>query len=698
MGSDNKHTSQAGQYYLMEKLAQGGMAEIFKGLSYDTHGLKKTVCIKKILPHIAKNPEFIESLIAEAKIAVKLVHGNIAQTYDLGKVADDYFMVMEFVDGRSLSQINRRCLRKKELFPIPHLLHFISETLGGLSYIHNRTDEHGTPLHIVHRDISPQNIMVSFSGTVKIIDFGIAKMTFRITSTDTGVLKGKFAYMSPEQAYGDSIDHRSDIFSTGVILHELLVGKRLFKAEDSRQTIRNVRKAHVEPPSLLRKDIEEELDRITMKSLTKDRRHRYEDAEHMREDILKLLHHRFPEYRLADAGTFVRELFDDELDQIPEESDAKTPHLIIERSSSALAGDEQFEVTGIVQAPLDMRQFMLLEEEEDDDDDDDGSTNKDHDQLISQQQDEDALTLDENDEEEKENSSNKKKNLNQENTEVQKSPWHFPWKKVAGIALTALSLLMIFGIAPSIQQFRTQQTAIPTETPHRKTQLIIQSIPPDATIFLDNTLMGNSSPITIPNLESKKPIHIRIIKEGYLPFHEDIELTPGEQRTLRARLKIAPPKPTRLEFTTKPSGATLFIDDHKTLHITPATLTDLASQQTYTIGVFLEGYRYWSTTVELKPGDNKSYEIQLERNFGKLIVDSAPQKALILIDGKPSGQTPYEQGQLIPGRIYTIEVWSQGYEKTVEQVKAEPGHTSKLFIVLDKEPTAAEREALQRKK
>ena len=342
----NKKQTTVGQYYLIEKVAQGGMAEIFKGLSYDVHGLKKTVCIKKILPHLAASEEFINSLVHEAKLAVKLVHGNIAQTYDLGKVGDDYFMVMEFVEGKSLSQINRKCVSNSELIPIQHLAYFVSEVLNGLDYMHRRTDEDGNPLNIVHRDISPQNIMVSYSGTVKIIDFGIAKAAFRFEPTDSGILKGKFAYMSPEQALGDSIDQRSDIFSLGVILYEMLTGTRLFKAEDNRETIRNVRRSKVEPPSLIKPDITEELDKIVMRSLAKDKRRRYLFASEMRDDLVKFLHTNFPDFKPSESATFVQNLFKEETSQTKtDESDSKTPHLIIDRSNSALANDSQFETT-----------------------------------------------------------------------------------------------------------------------------------------------------------------------------------------------------------------------------------------------------------------------------------------------------------------------------------------------------------------
>src|SRR3989338_6894103 len=243
-----------GQYYLLEKIAQGGMAEIYKGLAYDLAGIKKIVCIKKILPHISASQEFIDMLIDEAKIAVQLNHGSIAQIHDLGKVNEDYFIVMDFVEGQNLSRLNKRVLRQTEKIPIPLACYIVAEVASGLNYMHRKTDEFGSSLNIIHRDISPQNIMVSYSGTVKIIDFGIAKAASKIGHTELGILKGKFAYMSPEQARGDVLDPRSDIFSLGVILHELLTGKRLFKASDNKETLRNVRRAEVIPPSELNPD------------------------------------------------------------------------------------------------------------------------------------------------------------------------------------------------------------------------------------------------------------------------------------------------------------------------------------------------------------------------------------------------------------------------------------------------------------
>lgn len=324
-----------GQYYLSEKLAQGGMAEIYKGYAVDLHGMRKTVVIKKILPHAATNREFIDMLVAEAKIAVMLSHGNIAQIYDLGKAGDDYFIVMEYVEGWSVSQWQRYCAQRGERLPIPITCHIISEALAGLDYMHTRTDERSQPLGIVHRDVSPQNIMLTRSGTIKIIDFGIAKARTKLETTEVGILKGKFAYMSPEHARGESIDSRSDIFSLGVIMHEMLTGLRLFKAKEARETLRNVRRADVPAPSRSNADVPAALDAIVLKLLARDRHDRYQRASTARTELLRFLSAHYPEFRAGQVADYVTERWREEAVGA-EDDDGKTPFLILDHTQSAI--------------------------------------------------------------------------------------------------------------------------------------------------------------------------------------------------------------------------------------------------------------------------------------------------------------------------------------------------------------------------
>ncbi|MBI2083887.1 MAG: serine/threonine protein kinase [Deltaproteobacteria bacterium] len=316
---------QFGQYQLVEKIAQGGMAEIFRGRARDFEGIEKPVVIKRILPQIAASPEFVEMLIDEAKIAVMLSHGNIAQIYDLGKVADDYFIVMEYVDGKTLSHIMKRLRNLNRRMPVAYALWLCAEIANGLDYMHRKTDDQGNPLHIVHRDISPQNIILSTSGTVKIIDFGIAKAKTKVSTTDSGILKGKFAYMSPEHAEGGKLDHRTDIFSLGVILFELLTGERLFKGKNNRETISRVKKAKVPLPSQLRDKVTKELDRLVLKALAKDREKRYQTALEFHGDLTRYLVTQYPEFSPRELVKYLAQIFPELAQKMSETPIPHTP-------------------------------------------------------------------------------------------------------------------------------------------------------------------------------------------------------------------------------------------------------------------------------------------------------------------------------------------------------------------------------------
>jgi serine/threonine protein kinase len=652
------------QYYLMEKISQGGMAEIFKGLSYDVDGIKKTVCIKKILPHIAASKEFIDSLIDEAKTAVKLVHGNIAQTYDLGKVGEDYFMVMEYVDGKSLSQIHKRCEARGELIPIQFLTYFISEVLSGLDYIHRRTDESGSPLGIVHRDMSPQNIMVSFSGTVKIIDFGIAKSGFRVGATDAGILKGKFAYMSPEQAYGDLIDNRSDIFSVGIMFHEMLSGRRLFKGQDSRETIRNVRRAKVEPPSSARPDVPDELDRIVTKALSKDRRRRYALASEMQSDLVKFLHTTYPDFKPSDAAQFMQDLFKAEMQSSKRmEADARTPYLIIDKTNSALVDDAQFEITGAMKAPVDLSEFMVEGDVGERDDEEFESERRGH---------------------------------GEPEEKTQRKPPMFGLgrmdkKKMRLIQLVSISILIASLAAIGVIKVIKKPTA--PVAGGGLAELMVITNPSDAEVLLDGTVQGKGSPISIRNISAGADHTLLVRKDGFLDHQRTLAFKPGEFTSLSIALTPAAPTAASLELVTRPAGATIFIDDRETLQTTPATIGGMDAGKSYGVGLYLKGYRFWRKDVELKPGENKSFDIELEKDFGSALIDSDPKGALILIDGTPKGQTPTTLDELEPDRVYKVEIWLDGYDPQSKEFKATAGKTEEIRMTLQKTPIVPEEKA-----
>ncbi len=278
-----------GQYILLEKIAVGGMAELFKAKKIGIEGFERLLAIKRILPHLSADEEFISMFIAEAKLVARLNHRNIVQVFDFGKTAENYFITMEYVKGKDLKAILKKCGDRDSRLPVALAAYIAKETATALSYAHGQRDSSGKSLDIIHRDISPQNILISYEGEVKVVDFGIAKASTH-AKTNTGLLKGKLAYMSPEQAWGKPIDSRSDIFSLGVVLYEMLTGQRLFKGDTELNTLEKVRAAQIEIlPSFINADVPPHLEAQTLKALQKEIHDRYQSASELASDLSKTL-------------------------------------------------------------------------------------------------------------------------------------------------------------------------------------------------------------------------------------------------------------------------------------------------------------------------------------------------------------------------------------------------------------------------
>lgn len=262
---------QFGRYALIRRISLGGMAEVFKAKSYTEAGFEKIVALKRLLPNIAENEDFVNMLIQEARIAARLDHPNICRIFELGQVSDAYYLTMEFIYGHDLRQA-LKAMKESDRRIDPYMAAWIgAQVAEALDYAVHATDAEGHALELVHRDISPQNVMIGFDGTVKVIDFGIAKVSRTTIQTAAGVLKGKYAYMSPEHAQQDALDSRSDIWSLGVVLHELLAGRRLFRGGSTADTIDQV--LHAEVPRLT--DTPEELAAIIERMLDRDRDARF---------------------------------------------------------------------------------------------------------------------------------------------------------------------------------------------------------------------------------------------------------------------------------------------------------------------------------------------------------------------------------------------------------------------------------------
>jgi serine/threonine protein kinase len=306
-----------GRYVLMRRLSQGGMGEIFLAKSGEIQGFEKLVIIKKILPHLAEDRDFIKRFIDEAQIAIKLAHGNIAIVYEVGMVEGEYFLAIEYVEGRDLRRTLSRCHENGQRIPPDLCLYVAREVANALAYAHRREDEKGRPINLVHCDISPPNVLLSYEGEVKIIDFGIAKSALRISGTNPNVGFGKFGYMAPEQLIsGGVIDRRTDTYALGVVLYEMLVGERLFlfpEGTDYREVASAVTKGEVPFPSERAPHVSRELDDLVMRALRPDPDERYQNAEEMRDAIQRLLYAMNPSVSADALGRFLQRIFSAEM-------------------------------------------------------------------------------------------------------------------------------------------------------------------------------------------------------------------------------------------------------------------------------------------------------------------------------------------------------------------------------------------------
>jgi serine/threonine protein kinase len=305
-----------GKYEILALLALGGTAEIYLARIGGTAGFEKYVVVKCLHDHLADDPDFVKMFLDEARISATLDHSNIVQTFELGEYQNRYYMVMEFLAGLSLAMVVRRAGERLPggMLPVPLVLNIAAQACAGLHYAHERT-QGGKPLNLVHRDISPQNLVISFEGIVKVVDFGIARAEYRETKTKAGTIKGKFAYMSPEQCVANAVDRRTDVFALGVIVHELLTGRRLFKRNSPYETYQAVLECAVEPPSRLNNELDPALDAIVMKSIAKDKEHRYASAEAFGDALLGYLHHRGKGSGAGDLGRFFEAHFNQEIEE-----------------------------------------------------------------------------------------------------------------------------------------------------------------------------------------------------------------------------------------------------------------------------------------------------------------------------------------------------------------------------------------------
>ncbi len=280
-----------GKYLLTHRLNQGGMAEVYLAKAFGFEGADQILAVKCIRPELTADPSFVSMFVDEAKLSVILSHQNIARTFELGKLGERYFIVMEHVFGRDLRAIVDRLAGRGARLEEELALHIVAQVCEGLDYAHRKAGPTGEPLGIVHRDVSPQNVLVSFDGEVKLIDFGIAKAMRTGSASHSRVLRGKYGYMAPEHVRGEVLDARSDVFAVGALLFELLTAQRLFTGGSEHAILDKVRNAEILPPTMLAPQISADAEAVVLRALAFDPGERYQSASDMRDAVVQILVH-----------------------------------------------------------------------------------------------------------------------------------------------------------------------------------------------------------------------------------------------------------------------------------------------------------------------------------------------------------------------------------------------------------------------
>ena len=345
------------KYRVVKRLESGGMAEVFIGEAFRVQGFKKRVAIKRVLPHLAQNDAFIGMFLDEARLGARMNHGNIVSVIDIGAADNTYFIVMEYVDGANLKTVMESFRRRGQRFPLKEAIYMGMEACRALSYAHELIDEDGVPLGIVHRDVSPPNILISRRGETKMMDFGLAKATTQLEKTDPGVVKGKFSYLSPEAALGREVDARADLFALGIVLWEMLSGRRLFLGESDFETVKLVQAADVPSLSRINPAVDEEFEAIIGRALARDRDERFHSAREMGDALADYLFRHRLKVTSYDISALVKEVIES---RRPTASSTRD-HSIIDR----LIQEELLRFTSLdeMQEPMDPGRVSLSPED-----------------------------------------------------------------------------------------------------------------------------------------------------------------------------------------------------------------------------------------------------------------------------------------------------------------------------------------------
>ncbi len=638
-----------GKYVLLDRISVGGMAEVFRARQTGVEGFAKTVAIKRILPTIAKDEDFIEMFIDEAKLAVHMAHANVAQVFDLGNVNGQYFIAMEYVAGADLRTVWDRARRRNRLLPIAMSTYIMQKVCEGLDYAHRKKDDVGQDIGLVHRDVSPQNVLVSFEGEVKVVDFGIAKASATVSKTQAGILKGKFGYMSPEQVRGRDLDHRSDIFACGIVLWELLVGDRLFLGETDFSTLEKVRNVDLVPPTQFNKSLSPQIERIVMKALSKDRNDRYKWAGEMAEDLQRFLFSSNQPFARTDLQRYMKQHFETEITEeyarLEKYRELKPEDIEELENVPVRAGTElttgETHVGGMI-APGGLPTASFT-------------------QPMS---------------------------YPGQQTAAETQPYPLPGAQAAELiapvtskgglngrtklVIALLSVLALGGLGFAIFTMTGGLTPDPGG-------LKLDISPKDAEIYLNDQLVSTMSPFSRADI-TPGPYVLKVQRAGYAPVIRSLRINSGEQIQETIILE-AERGEASIMVRTDPEGFDVWVNGEPTGQKTPANVTQLMPGK-YKLELKREGEVVETKDVELGPRTILDVNEDLSRLPPLLVLKAGLATADVTVNGKKAGSTPLKLNHLAPGTVQ-VTMQRKGCKKRTEKVTLAGGARVELDWALE---------------
>ncbi len=688
-----------GKYLLLERINVGGMAEVFKAKAFGVEGFERVLAIKRILPSMADDDEFINMFVDEARIAVQLSHANIVQIYELGKYENQYYIAMEYVSGKDLRQILDRFRKRKQTLPIPAAAFLTSKICEGLDYAHRKSDPTGKPLNLIHRDVSPQNILVSYEGAVKITDFGIAKAEDRASKTQAGVLKGKFGYMSPEQVRGLEIDHRSDIFAVGILMYEMLTGKRLFIGESDFSTLEKVRNADVPPPTQHNPAIPPELERVMLKALAREREERYQWTSELHDDLQQFLIEDNTIYNAKRLSGLLRQEFtsdiEGELAKMEEFMRMAPPtsekalsaaramkNAPVSRDRAASARQVVGEKTMIFESGF--SEMANAPTQISDESHDPASVSAARFSGHKEDHATGSVVV------------GKGLRLEQERSASRSASSPVQVRQKAGrdttiliAAGTAFLALLIVLLVMVFKPKAEVGTLIVVTTP----------VDRDLDVLLDGQSLGNRSPIIRDDV--RLGAHTLVVRApGYKEqtFAVNVESAGTAYHVPVNFGRPISESSGEIEVASEPPGAQVIVDG-KELGLTPTSIKDRDTQKAATVTVSKEGYERQTVTATFETGKNKTrvavtlkpIDPNRANLAARLTVETTPLGATVFVNGRRMGETPLQIQDMNPKEAVEIKVVKDGYRSQTRSVRfdGQLDRTEPFSLEVGSDPIAA---------